>query len=106
MSLGRYAVVRTVLLRHALFDDAQWHGGLCCVVIGCAGLQPDDSRAQPPRRRHLHVRSVRKNVQASGQPEAAQVKKNVINQPKQPRAPQHAAKPAIIQWEREQNDAH
>ena len=37
------------------------------------GLQLDDPRAQSPRRRHLHVRSVRQDLQAPGQLETAQV---------------------------------
>lgn len=41
-----------------------------CIKLG---LQLDDPRAQSPRRRHLHLRGVREDLQAPGQSEAAQV---------------------------------
>ena len=44
-----------------------WHD---CIAIG---LQFNDSRTQPSRWRHVHVRGVRQNLQAPGQLKAAQV---------------------------------
>lgn len=41
------------------------------------GLQSHDSRAQPSWRRHLHLRGLRQNLQATGQLETAQVTINI-----------------------------
>lgn len=36
-------------------------------------LQPHDPRALPQGRRHLHLRGLRQDLQAAGQPQAAQM---------------------------------
>lgn len=66
-------------VRPAAEDARQVHGvpGVRLQVLPAAlheVLQPDDPRAQPQDRRDLHLRGLRKVLQAAGQSQAAQVR--------------------------------